>query len=90
MRPDASTNTSVIPTVLTVFAVALGAVIGVEAGRDPLMLYLLTTPFAIILVWMARGVVGPDATRSRREPPTPARAVGPERGIPAMVPIRKS
>jgi hypothetical protein len=62
-----SATDSAIPIVLTVFAVAVGVLIGVEAGRDPFLLYLITTPFVIVLAWLARGV-GEKAPPARHQP----------------------
>lgn len=45
-----------IPLVITLVSIALGVFIAAVAGRDPLMLYLITTPFGIFLMWLSRGV----------------------------------
>ena len=53
---SAENGSMALSIVATFFAIAAGAFIGVVAGRDPLILYVITTPFALFVLFLARGV----------------------------------
>ncbi len=67
MTSRPASSTTAIPTIITLLAIALGAFIGVMAGRDPLMLYLITTPFAVFVMWLSRGVGETTLPAARRD-----------------------
>ena len=67
MTSRPANSTTAIPTIITLIAIALGAYIGVMAGRDPLMLYLITTPFAVFVMWLSRGVGEHHVPASHRD-----------------------
>ena len=78
MTSRPASSTTAIPTIITLLAIALGAFIGVMAGRDLLLLYLITTPFAVFVMWLSRGVGEPSVPAAGRDAAqsTPVRGHG--------------
>jgi hypothetical protein len=75
MKPTSNDQSSGTAIVITLLAIVFAPILYVTAGRDPLILYLLTTPFAIVLLWLSRNVrVWDEPIARREERPTPARA----------------